>query len=139
MSQMRSVLSMELLSTYEPSGDRDSPVTVSVWPRSRYSISFFRMSHTLISLSIPPDTTCSAVSLKHTAVTWYVLSNVLTTWRLRASQILIDASSDPDTISVGPRRAPLQLFTKCVWPFSLRMRVHVGTSHTPTTLSVAQV
>lgn len=28
--------------------------------------------HTLMSLSIPPDMTCSAVSLKETAVTWYV-------------------------------------------------------------------
>lgn len=32
--------------------------------------------HTLMSLSSPPDIICSPVSLKHTAVTWYVLLRV---------------------------------------------------------------
>lgn len=68
-SHIRRVLSIALDNRYDPSGLRDNPVTVSVWPFKWYKISFLRKSQTLISLSIPPLTTCSAVSLKVTAVT----------------------------------------------------------------------
>ena len=55
MSQTRSVLSMALVRTLAPSGEREMPVTVSVWPAMMCSGEVeSRKSQILTWLSIPP-------------------------------------------------------------------------------------
>ena len=70
MSKMRTVPSIELVKTFEPSGLSIMPVTVSVWPLISVTTAFFLRSQTLTMLSMPALITWLASSLKHTEVTW---------------------------------------------------------------------
>ena len=69
MSKMRTVPSIELVSTLDPSGLSIIPVTVSVCPLISVTTAFFLKSHTLTILSMPALITWLASSLKQTAVT----------------------------------------------------------------------
>lgn len=139
ISQILQVLSIELERTNEPHGERLKPVIVSVCPVSLKIISFFLMSHTLISLSIPPEITCSAVSFKQTAVTWYSLSSVWQTNFFLASHSLIVLSSLPETKVSTPRLAFPSELMKFWCPFIFLTRWPVSVFQTLTNLSVLQL
>lgn len=69
ISQVRTVESCELERSVCESGDTRRDVMVSLWPINEYTTARFRMSHTLISLSIPPEYSSFPASDSATAVT----------------------------------------------------------------------
>lgn len=91
MSHIFSVLSIELDSIYEPSGDRRSPLTVSWWPYRLNTGACFRRSQAVMVLSIPPENTIWPVSDTSTAVTGYLACSVEVECFSRVSQVYVTA------------------------------------------------
>ena len=140
-SQIRNVLSMEFERTYDPSGDRDREVTVSVCPVISWAgfVPFLK-SQILTTLSIPELMICSLESPNATDVTWYVEFKFVTGFFLLWSHTLTEQSSEALAIKGVPSPGPGETaFTKPVWPLNRFIRWHELISNKPTVLSVDAV
>ena len=117
-SHARSVQSIALVSTCDPSGATAMPVMVSVCPgRTMYGSASLRMSQHFKTLSRPPLKNLSPSASNATAVTWNLSANVATSpLRLKSHSFAVP-SSEPDTHSGFPLGAAEHALTKDWCPF----------------------
>mmetsp|Transcript_68806 Transcript_68806/g.155632 ORF Transcript_68806/g.155632 Transcript_68806/m.155632 type:complete len:215 (-) Transcript_68806:293-937(-) len=133
-SQLINVLSIELVRSEAPSGDRLIPVMVSACPSSVNTTASLLRSHALTTLSVLPVKISSSSALKAQAVTGNFPSTVCTLCRDRRSHTMALPSSPPLTSNGSSPRLKFTELTTEPGEYFFRRFPRLA-SNTPTVLS----